>query len=113
MYDLTVIRPGEKIAVHCPTEIEAREFLAQLKNYNPDACRFWGPGETNWHMYEWKTAYTFFNSAGEGCLLTYSDIDYFEREGYEVIPVYRLSILADLGELNTDGVSICDFLEMR
>ena len=108
MYDFGIIRQGEKVAVLCRTEKEALDFHNALRNHNPEACRHWHQGETNWFYYRENTCYTVHDDYTHIESLTYAEVSFFIENGYRIVTPADL-IANDFGEFDIMEGTVCGF----
>jgi len=80
---------NEKVAVWCDTEEKAREFIKQAYENGYE----WAVGDKNtrFSCYKTKTCYKLYDNK----TIKTSDIDYFEKENYTIIPFNDLIIKED------------------
>ena len=98
---------GEKFAVHCQTEEDAKHFCHEVKRQFGKT--FWSESEvkisTNWNMHKEQTAYT--AKLNDNDLpMTYCYIDWYVAKGYLIVPFDDLRVSSELDEFELDGIDL-------
>ena len=83
-----LLTPGENFVVHCETEAEAAHLVYRMIHDYPEKCRLWDDG-VKWGIYERQCYRPNLNNDGA---LKYGSMDFYEEEGFAIIPFYDLLI---------------------
>lgn len=104
-FDLTPLLDNNNIVVHCTDRDVAIAFVRYIKKRYPNKYFRGCPGESEyWDVHKTKTCYLPRLQSGPG--MQYSDIDFYRNSGYEIISIYDLMSVSDIGPINAGEVDI-------
>lgn len=91
-----LLQEGERFAVYCKTEDDAKHFLQCLRQAYPRKCRTWDEGDTRWGSYA-KMCYRPNLNLPDEYTLKYCSYEHYEDEGFVIIP-YEDLLIVDIEE---------------
>ena len=92
MLDLTPIMNNPKIAVHLPTEAQAKQFFYYMKEHYPDKVTNW-PNGPEWGYGERQCYAAYF--PGDR-LMRQSSVEGYQARGFDIIEFEMLISIKDL-----------------
>lgn len=104
-FNLEPLLNNNGLVVHCPDRDIAVNFVRYIKSQYP-AIYFRGcPGESEyWDVYKEKTCYLPRINTGRG--MQYSDFDFYLNRGHEIISVYDLMPVMDIGHIDVSEADL-------
>ena len=102
-----LLKYGERIAVHCKTEEEAKHLIARMVCDHPKQCgSSWSNENINYHRYGTNTCYRpSINTTSR--MMSYCSLEYYIKNGFTIIPFEELLILPEIEE---SEYSICSLI---
>lgn len=100
-----LLAEGKRFAVYCETEEEALIFLRCYRELYPERCNTWKDDDTHFGRYD-KHCYRPNLNMPAGYGLKYCSYEYYEDEGFTIIPFSDLVVLPDIeeSELSVDAL---------
>lgn len=99
---------GEKFAVHCATEEDAKHFCSEIRRQFGKEFRFRNGSKTistHWDSYKEFTAYSpYLHNDSER--MTYCNVEHYIHYGYTVVPFCDLVCIPELDEFEVDEFDI-------